>query len=530
MHLDANLANGDPTLAALVPDGVTLNHILAVLQTIHPVNGEQRLRQRLKDLGATHPANLAPPELAEFIKYLLGALKSGGIKDPAALLAYGVPRQANEAAAKLGASAATGNIAARPNSVRRPPITIDNNSPTSSVASLARPRAPRIAYETTKAEVLSRIKAAVDAGENLRRSAERLACAQQDFRASQREIARAVGRSASWVNRLLKWHGSGYKQSSPFGPTTRACRAARRKITDTGRRRGSGSLLIGASATGPNCETPSSGIREDSSDNGDVRQIDRSSASHQPSPAPPTGDENLPNRSIQNGVLLSEAAAAPITEVSKTPTENPDGECDLGANCLLEQQKQPSENPRAGQKRTLERMQIVVASLKEYPILARAAFKAGIHRKTLENWLKCSTAGHEGYDIECEGERYRFHDHCEFAIAEAHDTLHFLIWQSAWGIKYKIDPLLERLGYQGVEAYATDANGNYIEEGIRKPNPKMLRFYLEWKLPERWGKRRKRDIAQTGGVLIVGERTKRPKSSYEPSTRARQWKAGFSRL
>jgi hypothetical protein len=31
-------------------------------------------------------------------------------------------------------------------------------------------------------------------------------------------MAQAVGRSASWVNRLLKWHRSGYMEYSPFGP------------------------------------------------------------------------------------------------------------------------------------------------------------------------------------------------------------------------------------------------------------------------------------------------------------------------
>ena len=45
-------------------------------------------------LGATHPANLAPPELAEFIKYVLAASKSAGIRDPAALLADRVRREA----------------------------------------------------------------------------------------------------------------------------------------------------------------------------------------------------------------------------------------------------------------------------------------------------------------------------------------------------------------------------------------------------------------------------------------------------
>jgi hypothetical protein len=91
-----------------------------------------------------------------------------------------------------------------------------------------RPVARTPAWGTTKAEVLSRAKAAVEDGEDLRISAERLACAQEDFHASLREIGRAIGRSASWISRLLKWRRSGYLQPSPFGPTTRSGRAARR--------------------------------------------------------------------------------------------------------------------------------------------------------------------------------------------------------------------------------------------------------------------------------------------------------------
>jgi hypothetical protein len=75
MRIDANIVTGDPTLAALIPEGVTLAHILGLFRTAYHVNGEQLLRQRLSALGATRPADLAPPELAEFIKYLWGALK-----------------------------------------------------------------------------------------------------------------------------------------------------------------------------------------------------------------------------------------------------------------------------------------------------------------------------------------------------------------------------------------------------------------------------------------------------------------------
>ena len=103
-------------------------------------------------LGATHPANLAPPELAEFIKYMLGALKSAGIRDPAAVLAYGVRREAETAAAKLASSAAIGDIAAERKSDEHAPVTIENNSSTISDASTPRPVAQTIAYGTTKAE------------------------------------------------------------------------------------------------------------------------------------------------------------------------------------------------------------------------------------------------------------------------------------------------------------------------------------------------------------------------------------------
>jgi Helix-turn-helix domain len=150
MGLDANLANGDPMLAALIPDGVTLNHILALFRDVCPVNGEQRLCQRLRDLGATHPSNLAIPKLAEFIEYLLGALKSGGIKDPAARLAEDVQREHKAAAAKLASSAEIGNIEAQPKSSPTP-VKLEN-SPAGTSAASSPPVAQAIADGTTKAE------------------------------------------------------------------------------------------------------------------------------------------------------------------------------------------------------------------------------------------------------------------------------------------------------------------------------------------------------------------------------------------
>jgi Helix-turn-helix domain len=147
MRMDTPVANGDPTLAALIPEGVTLAHIIALFQAVRPVNWEQLLRARL---GATHPADLAPPKLAEFIKDVLATIKSAGIKDPAAQLANAV-RFEEAAAAKLRSSAAIGDIAAERKSDGHAPVTIEDNSSTISDASTPRPVAQIIAYGTTKA-------------------------------------------------------------------------------------------------------------------------------------------------------------------------------------------------------------------------------------------------------------------------------------------------------------------------------------------------------------------------------------------
>ena len=82
--------------------------------------------------------------------------------------------------------------------------------------------ASSVANTTTKAELLERAKAAVEASEqSLHDAAEALGLAEEDHSATQREMAEAIGKSASWVNKLLKWRRSGYKDHSPFGPTTK---------------------------------------------------------------------------------------------------------------------------------------------------------------------------------------------------------------------------------------------------------------------------------------------------------------------
>ncbi len=83
---------------------------------------------------------------------------------------------------------------------------------------------------TTKDELLDRAKAAIEAGEqSLQQAAEALALARDDFNASQREIAAAVGKSVAWVNRLLRWRDEGCS-GTPFGPGSKASRERRKRV------------------------------------------------------------------------------------------------------------------------------------------------------------------------------------------------------------------------------------------------------------------------------------------------------------
>jgi colicin import membrane protein len=76
----------------------------------------------------------------------------------------------------------------------------------------------------TITELLERAKRAIETGQNsLRDAAEDIADAREQG-ATQRQIADAVGKSAAWVNQLLKWRKSGYQDATAFGPQARATR------------------------------------------------------------------------------------------------------------------------------------------------------------------------------------------------------------------------------------------------------------------------------------------------------------------
>jgi hypothetical protein len=122
----------------------------------------------------------------------------------------------------------------------------------------------------------------------------------------------------------------------------------------------------------------------------------------------------------------------------------------------------------------------------------------------------------------------RFHEHCESAIGEAHIKLLDEMFHIAMGGPvYKKDQRLLALGFEGPDAYAKDENGNLIIEAIRPPNLKIQLLLLQWMRPERWGKQRRKkiDVLQRGGVLVIGDRTKKPKIGSAASINARRWKS-----
>src|SRR5581483_10138933 len=70
---------------------------------------------------------------------------------------------------------------------------------------------------TIQAHIQIAKRAIASSGSDLRRAAEHLTKASLEG-ASQREIAAGVEKTVSWVNGLIQWCKSGYKDETPFGP------------------------------------------------------------------------------------------------------------------------------------------------------------------------------------------------------------------------------------------------------------------------------------------------------------------------
>ncbi len=260
-------------------------------------------------------------------------------------------------------------------------------------------------------------------------------------------------------------------------------------------------INVGPVPAGPNAQTSSRGVRDNGGDEDDVALVDTLAGDRSP-PREPTLPTPVTTM-VENGGVTAAVSETKESEIEMTP---------LGAMGRKRAR-------RRGCQLSPERMRIVLGSLRECPILSVAARKAGIHRKTLEYWIKRSEAGDAGYDVEWQGLEWRFHEHCEAAKAEADGRVVAPLWDAT----------------MGRTIYKTDKNGNRVPLGIRGPvtkmHGKMLRLLLELLRLEEWGKHRKIDVPQTGGVLVVGgiphDIPKKVNKGTAASVKARKWKAGL---
>jgi hypothetical protein len=256
-----------------------------------------------------------------------------------------------------------------------------------------------------------------------------------------------------------------------------------------------------------NGQTSPHDVAKKGDDENDVASVDtlavECSPSHEPTPLP--ASEIIKNETMPLEPLRRTKVAMSETEGSRTETTP------LGA--MGRKRGRSGGGAKAGGMLSPERMRIVLDSLRECPILWVAASKAGIHRRTLEYWIKRSRAGDAGYDVEWQGEIWRFHEHCESAIEEADDKVLEPAWYIAMGADLK------------------DEDGKVFPHASWKQQGKMIRFLLEWQRPEVWGKHRKIEVPHKTGVLVVGDKRrdvpKKVDRDTTASVKARKWKAGW---
>jgi hypothetical protein len=88
-------------------------------------------------------------------------------------------------------------------------------------ANLAKQKADR---ETARAEQLELFKSEIADNDRSMRAATKYLLKAVDLGATQRMAAEKVGKSESWVNRLLKWGRGGFKDTGPFSTDAKAKR------------------------------------------------------------------------------------------------------------------------------------------------------------------------------------------------------------------------------------------------------------------------------------------------------------------
>jgi hypothetical protein len=250
---------------------------------------------------------------------------------------------------------------------------------------------------------------------------------------------------------------------------------------------------------------------------------------HEPTSLPTPKAEPLPP-----GKEATSEAEKPKTET--TPLAAIGGKRGRTGGGQRKKQKPPAGISKSTPKLSPKIMRIVLNILRERPIHYLAALAAGIHPKTLAYWIRRSEAGDNGYDVKWQGITQRFHEHCESAIWEAEQknedewlqrALHGYekVLTHRGRVMYKIDQDLVGLGLQGPDAYLRDENGKPVPETVHKEDTKARLRVLKRFRPNTWAKRPKIDAPREGGVIVIGDATKKPKRNTDKSVRARRWKA-----
>jgi transposase-like protein len=158
------------------------------------------------------------------------------------------------------------------------------------------------------------------------------------------------------------------------------------------------------------------------------------------------------------------------------------------------------------------------------PVVREICRQVGIGRSTLDYWLSKSERGQvgDGFDIPT-GETdedgkpvtERFHKQLQHALMNGVEKVEVAAFEIATDgraeplvhkgrLQYQIDQDLVDLGFSLSECYVRGPNGKPLPESIFKQDPEMMRFILQARKPEMYGKRERHDHVVSGGVLVVG--------------------------
>jgi hypothetical protein len=296
----------------------------------------------------------------------------------------------------------------------------------------------------------------------------------------------------------------------------------------------------GAAPTQPNCETSRHGIRNSSADEGNVASVDEL-AQHRSPPHKPTSPPTSIKENSESVPMKAEPPPAPKSANRKigssttdiTPFEATSRKARGDGNRHTHQER-PAAAVKGERKRSHELMRKILDDLADGHYLSHAARNAGVHRKTVDYWIKRSAAGDVGYDLEWREVSWKFHELCKIARDVYEDTLLDGMIELGMGrVVYKTDPFLsDVLGLTGPDAYAVDENGDFIVEAVTPPKPKWIRLWLEIRRPDVWAERKHRKSNIRTGVLIVGSNVPkdRPDKAIEASVKIRQLKALSKRM